>query len=180
MSSYRHASKGLQHFQIKGPDLVILDTELFCHKLFERLTICRDLGCFNACWSFCTENEVPSVTVVFIDQKTFKIQFFLNERNTSLKLVVVGDHPQNGVEQEFATNPLEDAVAFEELYLYIHHTNAGLCRMKQKSSTAPLTRIDILEERVDALFNAMEFQDGVARENIETTGNRAKRSKTVE
>lgn len=47
-----------------------------------------------------------------------------------------------------------DSQAFEETYLYMHHLNFGMCKIKPVNSFAPLGRLETLAAKLEALETA--------------------------
>jgi len=74
-------------------------------------------------------------------------------------------------------NVARDNIAFEELYLFIHHLNFGLCKLKTGRSCTPLSRLDELEEKVLLLKNVI-MDTGTDKQKADYIG--AKRKKPTE
>ena len=171
MSDRKGKTVDFKSFRLCVPNL---DVGIFCVKLFERFTICRDLGCFVACWG--VDEFANKVSFVNLAKKSFTIDL---DSVAELSLSEVSEYGGVKNTMTMPCSPMDDSVVFEDLYMYIHHTNFGFCLMKHRESKAPLTRIDVLEERMDAVYNAMALPTEASdKRKLEAAQSPPKRVKT--
>ena len=143
-----------------------VDPLLFSLKLFDRLTLCRDIGCFNGCWGG-ADDSGQRLKFVGFDQRTFRITLENDESTHPAAIAISQDSRHNNDRRyELSGDPLSDSVLFEELYLFIHHTNLGICQVKTSDSLAPLDRIETLEEHVNALLEASKLDELQKRQRM--------------
>ena len=126
------------------------DMEMLVFKFFERMDICRQCGCVNACWKMTSDNTLrirpidgADTTIVFKQSATGQTEI----RSFNTRRQCDEDFPID--------NPCEDPIQMEELYLFWHHLNFGLCTIKRQNSSAPLQRIDALEMHYETLKDAV-------------------------
>jgi len=175
MSGFKGKTVELNSFRLCVPEL---DVGMFCVKLFERFTICRDLGCFVACWG--VDEFANKVSFVNLAKKSFTIDLeYIADKVGEISLSEVSGYGGLKNNMTLPCSPMDDSVVFEDLYMYIHHTNFGFCLMKHRESKAPLTRIDMLEERMDAVYNAMALESSPRRKPDALEDSAAKRMKTT-
>lgn len=142
------------------------DIPAFCVRFFERLDLCRQNSCLNCCWVY--DDVGNFVRIVTAEPQSYKIEFNTEDRaNTARCWVRNGqaDHYRSLPKlRPLPANPVHDSIVFESLYEFMHQTIAGFCQVKHGKSTAPLSRLDLLEERVDAVCNAISL-DAKKNEN---------------
>jgi len=153
-----------------------VDTDIVTLKIYERFELCRDARCFTACWD--QQNaQSRTIVVMSISGGSFTISFkFVDNTTYSVDVCTPATNYSSAtvVGRPLEENVAHDNIAFEELYLFIHHLNFGLCKLKTGRSCTPLSRLDELEEKVLLLKNVI-MDTGTDKQKADYIG--AKRKK---
>ena len=137
------------------------DAQVLCLKLMERLDLCRREGCVNACWKFESQPSLASsvVRLVAINQTQSSITVTHQSGNAEPEYkMTTQDLPRSSAMQTRNLNGslLEDPSLFEEVYLYFHHLQFGVCDLKSNQASAPMARIDQLEAYVNDIMRLLK------------------------
>jgi len=135
-------------------------------KLSQRLEMCLQEGCFNACWE--EEGVDGTVILKLVDIKlrigTIHIQVPKIEDGRDVLIQMNDDHNTCTL----ACSPLDDAQVFEDFYMYIHHAWFGLCFLKTSIAKSPLDRLEKVEALVEDLMTVMRDEQASKRIKLDS------------
>lgn len=140
-----------------GLTITCFDSEVLVQRLSQRLELCRQEGCFNACWA--------------MQGGLFRVRTFEgNYCDIVFKppVVIDGQDPvllvewalENVKRMSRIVDPLQDSVQFEEIFMHFHHLNFGLCSLKNNRATSPINRLEKVEAIVEDLLRLVQPDDG--------------------
>lgn len=142
--------------------------EIF-HRVTLRLKVCREAGCFNACWEVVGKEKVLNIRVMS-DGKLRKV--FIDKCNEDspikgahvAKFAVVMHLWKDLGESSIPGPLLDDRVVMDDVYSYIHHFFFDLCKLRTNSAMSPLTRLEQLEAKLEDLI-AINQPDGMTQDS---------------
>jgi hypothetical protein len=143
----------------------ILEQEEFYKAFTQRLELCRDYHCINACWAIEAKGRLRVLTIE-------KAEFFVS---TEPPLLPDNQHPihfvrylKTGKKSEFQlhVSPLSDSQLLDEVYMIFHHFYFGLCTLRNKAALSPMDRLEKVEALVQDLFRVINPETEQASKRV--------------